>query len=172
MTVAGSLRRGGRRRFLPTGASEEETAGGIYGVIVSAAVMTASHATTAIAVDIAVLVTLTIYWSAERFSRLVAERIHRGHRPDVRNVVAHLTSGWEIVTASVIPLLVLIVARLLGFAIDTAVLIALASSTLLLCLAGWEMGRHGNLSTAERVGVTVVAGMFGIVLIGLKTLLH
>ncbi|GAA0928656.1 hypothetical protein [Virgisporangium aurantiacum] len=157
---------------MPTGASEEETAGGIYGVIVSAAVMAASHATTAIAVDLAVLATLIVYWSAERFARLVAERIHQGHRPDVRSVVAHLTSGWEIVTASFIPLVVLILARLLGFAIDTAVLIALASSTLLLCLAGWEMGRNGQLSTGERIGVTAVAGMFGIVLIGLKALLH
>lgn len=172
MTVVWSLRRTGRRRFMPTGATEEETAAGIYGVIVSAAVMAASHATTAIAIDVAVLVTLTVYWSAERFARLVAERIHQGHRPDVRSVVAHLTSGWEIVTASVIPLVVLVVARLLGRPLDTAVLIALSSSTVLLCLAGWEMGRHGNLSTAERVGVTVIAGMFGILLIGLKTLLH
>ena len=172
MTMAWSLRRPDRQRFMPTGASEEETAAGIYGVIVSAAVMAASHATTAWAMIVSVLVTLTVYWLAERFARLVAERIHQGHRPDVRRVVAHLTAGWEIVTASVIPLLVLIVARLVGRSLDVAVLIALSSSTLLLCLAGWEMGRHGHLSTGERIGVTVVAGMFGVLLIGLKAVLH
>jgi hypothetical protein len=171
MTMAWSPRPG-RQRFLPTGASEEETAAGIYGVIVSAAVMAASHVNTAVAMVVAVLGTLTIYWSAERFARLVAERIHQGHRPDVRRVLAHLTAGWEIVTASVLPLLVLISARLLGRTLHTSVLIALSTSTLLLCLAGWEMGRHGHLTTGERVAVTVVAGMFGVLLIGLKTLLH
>ncbi len=164
--------RSGRRRFTVTGASEEETAAGIYGVIVSAAVMAASHVGTAWRMVVAVLATLIIYWSAERFARLVAERIHQGHKPTMSQVVAHLTAGWEMVTASAVPLLVLIVARLLGRSLETAVLIALSTSTLLLGLAGWEMGRHGHLTTVERVAVTIVAGMFGVLLIGLKALLH
>jgi positive regulator of sigma E activity len=162
----------GRRRFMPTGASEEETAAGIYGVIVSAAVMASAHVDTAVRLVAAVLVTLVIYWSAERFARLVAERIHQGRRPEMGQVLAHLTSGWEIVTASVLPLLVLIVARLLGRSLDTAVLIALSSSTLLLCVVGWEMGRHGHLNVGERILVTMVAGTFGLLLIVLKSLLH
>ena len=68
---------------LARGSTEEATAAGIYGVIVSAAVMAASHAPTAVATVVAVLVTLTIYWGAERYSRIVAERIHQGHRPPV-----------------------------------------------------------------------------------------
>jgi positive regulator of sigma E activity len=170
-SVVWSLRPG-RRRFVVTGASEEQTAAGIYGVIVSAAVMAASHADTAVAMVVAVLVTLVVYWSAERFARLVAERIHQSGRPDVRRILAHLTAGWEIVTASVLPLLVLIVARLLGRDLDTAVVISLSCSTLLLCAAGWEMGRHGHLTVVERFVVTAVAGLFGIVLIALKALLH
>src|SRR5688572_21958143 len=110
-------------RFTATGASEEETAAGIYGIIVSAAVMAASHAKTAVRLVAAVLVTLVRYWSAERFARLVAERIHQGHRPDARQVVAQLTSGWEMVSASALPLLVLAVARLVGRPLDTAVTI-------------------------------------------------
>jgi hypothetical protein len=48
-----------------TRATEENTAAGIYGVIVASSVMAAAHAETAIAVDLAVLVTLVIYWGAE-----------------------------------------------------------------------------------------------------------
>ena len=74
---------------------EEATASGIYGVIVSAAVMSASHADKAYKVIIAVVVTLTIYWGAERYARIVAERIHEGHRPSwtTRALPAHPRVG-------------------------------------------------------------------------------
>jgi hypothetical protein len=165
-------RRRGLGRLTPSGNTEEATAAGVYGVIVSASVMTASHASTAVAVDAAVLVTMIIYWSAERFARVVAGRIHSGHRPDRRELRRELTTGWQIVSASVLPLIVLVVTRLLGRPLDQAILAALVCCTLLLCLAGWEMGRHGQLSRLERLVVTAVAGSFGFLMIVLKSLLH
>ena len=44
------------------------------------------------------VVTLTIYWGAERYARIVAERIHEGHRPNWTSVRFQLTRGWEMVT--------------------------------------------------------------------------
>jgi hypothetical protein len=155
-----------------TRATEEGTAAGIYGVIVSAAVMAASHADSAAAVAVAVLVTLVIYWGAERYARLMAERIHEDRRPGWRHVRLQLTTGWEIVTASALPLAVLVILRLLGVDLDDAVIWALACSTLLLCLAGWEIGRLGHLTRVERVASSAVAGAFGAALILLKTILH
>jgi hypothetical protein len=155
-----------------THAREESTAAGIYGVIVSAAVMAASHAASAVALIVAVLVTLTVYWSAERYARLVAERVHTGHRPTWRHVWRQLATGWEMVAASALPLAVLALPRLLGVDLDRAVLGALSCSTLLLCLAGWEVGRHGQLTGWERLLSTAVAGVFGVALIVLKTALH
>ena len=152
--------------------NQEATASGIYGVIVSSAVMSASHAEKGYQVILAVLVTLVIYWGAERYSRIVAERIHEGHRPNWTTVRHQLTHGWEMVTASTLPLVVLAVMSVLGAELSTAVLAALACSTVLLCVAGWAVGRDGRLSTSERLVSTVVAGMFGIVFILLKTLLH
>ncbi len=95
-------------------AAEEGTAAGIYGVIVGSAVMVSAHPESAIALDVAVLVTLTIYWVAERYSRLVAERIHSGHRPTWAHVRQALTTGWEMVTATLLPLLTLSSMSLLG----------------------------------------------------------
>jgi positive regulator of sigma E activity len=155
-----------------TGSGEESTAAGIYGVIVSAAVMAASHAQTATAVAIAVLFTLVVYWAAERYSRLVAERIHDGRRPSWTQVRRQLTLGWAMVTASALPLVVLIVVALLGARLYVAVLSALVCSTVLLCVAGWEMGRHGQLTTRERLVSTAVAGFFGVSMVVLKALLH
>src|SRR5215212_7376198 len=94
------------RCWEPMSQTAESTAAGIYGVIVGAAVMAASHARTATAVATAVLVTLVVYWAAERYSRLVAERIHEGHPPSWREVRRQLATGWEMVTESTVPLAV------------------------------------------------------------------
>ena len=152
--------------------TEESTAAAIYGVIVGAAVMAASHADSALKVTVAVLVTLVIYWVAERYSRLVAERIHAGRRPSWGQARRQLTAGWELVTASALPLAVLAALSLAGARLYAAVLAALVTSTVLLCAAGWQMGRNGQLTGPERVVSAAVAGAFGVVMILLKAVLH
>jgi hypothetical protein len=155
-----------------TGSDEESTAAAIYGVIVSSAVMAASHANGAFAVAASVVVTLVVYWAAERYARLIAERIHDGQRPSWRQARRQLTRGWELVTASFLPLVVMIVARLLGADVSGAVLGGLVCSTVMLCVAGWEIGRHGHLSIGERLVSAIVAGLFGVGMIAMKALLH
>jgi hypothetical protein len=150
----------------------ENMAAGIYGVIIGAAVMATSHGKTATAVAVSVLVTLTIYWAAERYARLVAERIHDGRGLTWHEVRVQLTSGWAIVTASALPLAVLVLGDLLGFETVVAVSIALASSTLLLFGAGWEIGREASLSVTERIVMAIGAGAFGVMMAVLKALLH
>jgi hypothetical protein len=150
----------------------EGTAAGVYGVIVSSAVLVTAHAETAVATDLIVLVTLAVYWAAERYARIVAERIHEGHRPNRQAIRAQLTSGWEIISASLLPLLVLLLVSLLGAGLNAAALAALACSTGLLCLAGWRMGADGRLTLGERVASTLVAGAFGAAMVALKVLLH
>ncbi|UWP85684.1 hypothetical protein [Dactylosporangium fulvum] len=172
MASAGRRRHSIARRVRLAGATKESTAAGIYGVIVSAAVMASSHAGSATALVVAVAVTLIVYWSAERYARLVAERIHEGHRPAWRQVGQQLTTGWEIVTASALPVAVLVVLRLMGIDLYVAVIWALVCSTLLLCLAGWDVGRRGQLTGPERLASAAATGMFGVVMILLKVVLH
>ena len=172
MGGADGARPGGGRRHLVRHPSEHATATGIYGIIVSSAVLASSHAETAVAVDVAVLVTLLVYWAAERYARLVAARIHDGARPSWPHVRHELTSGWEFVTASLLPLAALVVTRLAGASLDTAILAALWCSTFLLALSGWEVGAAGNLTRLERFAVALVAGLFGVAMIVLKSLLH
>jgi hypothetical protein len=150
----------------------EGTASGIYGVIVCAAMLVTSHAERAWREVLAVLITLTIYWAAERYARIMAERIHEGHRPTWLTVRHQLTSGWEIVTASTLPLVVLVLMRLAGARLTTAEFAALGCTTVLLCVAGWRMGAAGRLTTAERFLSTITAGAFGAAMIVLKTFLH
>ena len=160
------------RHHSPRNPSVEATASGIYGVIVSAGVMAAAHVDSATVLTVAVLVTLLVYWSAERYARLVAEYIHEGHRPDRAHVRRQLSSGWEIVTASFLPLGVLLLLRLLGAGLSASILGALVTSTALLALAGWGMGHRSGFTLVDRVVVSSVAALFGIFMIVLKTLLH
>jgi hypothetical protein len=159
-------------RIRLTAETEEGTASAIYGIIVSSATMASSHASTAISVEAAVLVALVIYWSAERYARLVAQRIHAGHRPTREQVREQVTSGWEMVTATAAPLVILVVVRLLGASLSAAITWALVCATVLLFLAGWEIGKDGRLSRGERLLCAVSAAMFGVVMMLLKTLLH
>jgi hypothetical protein len=172
MTSAEPRRPPARSRFSLTRDTEERTAAGIYGIIISVAVMAATYEETAVRVITSVLVTLITYWTAERYAVLVAERIHDGHRPAWHQVRLQLTAGWEIVTASALPLAVLVILKLLGVGLDQAINVAMTCGVVLLCLTGWSMGRHGQLSALERIVSAAAAGLLGVVLILLKSLFH
>jgi hypothetical protein len=162
----------GKRGIGAVRADPESTAAGIYGIIVSSAVMASSSAATTVGLVANILTTLIVYWAAERYARLVAERIHEGSPPGLDVIRERLATGWEMVTATVLPLLTLVVLRLSGVAQATAVTGALICATVLLGLAGWELGVDGRLSSRERLVSAAVAAAFGVLMIGLKTLPH
>jgi hypothetical protein len=151
---------------------EESTATGIYGVIIGAAVMASSRADTAAAVIASVGVTLLVYWAAERYARMVALRLHHDRRLTWEEVGQQLGEGWEVVTASVLPLLVLAAVTLRGVTVSVAVFAGLICATVLLCVAGWEIGRGTRLSFLKRLVLILVAGGFGGLMIAFKALLH
>jgi len=151
---------------------EARTANGIYGLIVGAAVMAAAEGDAVGRLAVAVLVTLFIYWVAERYAHVMARHIvlrRRLTRPELRRELSH---GWELVTASYLPLIVLVSTRLLGADLTGSVLSALLCSTVLLGLSGWRVGREAQLGLSRRLLSTAIAGAFGLVMIALKTLLH
>lgn len=152
--------------------SEESTATGILGIVVSGAVMASAHADSVWTLVVAVLATLLVYWAAERYARVVSRRVADGRRPTFAVLRSELTEGWEIVTGSTLPLLVLVALGLLGAEYRTAVLAALGTNTALLALAGWMIGRGGRLSTPERFASAGFAAVFGLLTIAFKTLVH
>ena len=102
---------------------------------------------------------------AERYARLVAARIHQKHRPGWRDVRRQFTLGWEMVTASLVPLAVFLVISVLGASLYVAVLSGLGTSTVLLAASGWEMGRNGKRTGRERIVAAAVAAVFGLAMI-------
>jgi post-segregation antitoxin (ccd killing protein) len=157
------------RRML---AEETRTANGIYGIIVGSAVLVSVHGSTVGQLAVAVLGTLVIYWVAERYAHVMARRIVHPEALGWSELRRELHHGWELVTASFLPLGVLVGTRALGADVSTAVVAALVCATVLLSAAGWQVGREAGLARGARFLSAVCAGAFGAGMILLKTLLH
>jgi hypothetical protein len=146
-------------------------AAGIYGTIVASAVLAAggSHLRT-LPLAVTVLVTLLVYWAAEGYAELLAEQAHAGRLPTWTQLRAALAAIWPMVSASYVPLLSLLLARVLGAATRTAATVALVVAIALLLVHGWVAGRASQLRGIRLFAVTLVAGAFGLVMVLLKLL--
>jgi hypothetical protein len=144
-------------------------AAGIYGTIITAAVLAAAggHLATA-ALAIAVLVTLVVYWAAEQYAEVLGEQAAHGRLPTWSRIWAGMVITWPMVAAAYIPVLVLIVARIFNATETTAANLALAVAVLSLVVHGWTAGRAAELHGAKLVAVTAIAGGLGVVMIILK----
>jgi hypothetical protein len=151
---------------------ETRTANGIYGLIVSTAVMASEGGESVGRLAVAVVVTLLVYWAAERYAHVLARRIGLRRKQTRSELLRELSDGWELVTASFLPLAVLLGTHRLGVDLSGSILSALAFSTVLLALIGWRVGREAQLSLAQRLLSAACAGAFGVVMIALKTFLH
>jgi hypothetical protein len=142
---------------------------GIYGTIVASAVLAAggSHLRT-VALAVAVLVTLLVYWAAEGYAELLGEHAHSGRLPSWSHVRASLAGIWPMVTASYVPLASLLVVRVLGADTRTAATVALLVTIALLLVQGWVAGKASQLRGVRLLAVTLIAGAFGVMMILLK----
>jgi len=151
---------------LPAG---RRRAAGIYGAIVTAAILAAAgEQVGTVALAVAVVVTLLVYWSAEEFAELLGEQTARGELPGRARVVAELRTTWPMVTASSGPLVAMLLARLAGAAPGTAVNAGLSVAVVLLMWHAWSAGRAARLRGIPLVVTTCVAGLLGVVMILLK----
>jgi hypothetical protein len=150
---------------------EVRRAAGIYGTIVTAAVLATAGATLRTApLAVAVFVTLLVYWVAEEYAE-IGEHASAGHLPTWAHTRAALAAKWPMVSASYIPLLTLLVARVAHASTTTAALIALCVTVGLLMIYGWKSSRATGLSGLAQLGMTVAAGALGLLMILLKVLL-
>lgn len=160
---AGATSSTGIQRVDPT-----RRATGIYGLIVTASVLaTGGTSLSVLPLAVAVFVTLLVYWLAEEYAALV-EHTSAGHLPTWTRTRSLLLAKWPMVSASYLPLIVLLVSRVLGVTTSTAALLALVATVLLLMVAAWRAGRSAGLTGVSLGGMTAVAGLLGLVMIGLK----
>ncbi len=126
--------------------------------------------TTALAVT--VVVTLVVYWLAEEYAELLGEHSRAGHLPSAAIIRSSLAGAWPMVTASFLPLVALLVARLLGASSIDAAWFALSTAVALLVVHGYGAARAANLVGVRLAAVTATAGLLGVAMIVLKALLQ
>lgn len=146
-------------------------AAGIYGAIVTAAILDTAggHVSTA-ALVVSVVVTLLVYWLAEEYAEVVGEQVEGGRLPSRASVRSALAATWPMVTASYVPLLALVLAWLAGASDLTAANVGLAAAVILLTFHGWLAARAAQLRGRPLFFATATAAALGIVMILLKDL--
>lgn len=144
----------------------------IYGLIISSGVMaSAGPSVSLLGVAGAVLVTVFVYWVAEQYAAVLAAQL-AGRATSRSHLRESLREGWPMVEASYAPLLVLLLAWLVGASRTVAVFSALIFTTALLFSFGWIAGRRSGLSGLALLASVLVAGGLGLVMIALKVALH
>lgn len=160
----------GTRIFAP--GSTDDLAPAIYGTVICASVLAAVDPQGSIRhAVLTVVVTVFVYWLAERYSLLLAVHVH-GEGITLRQVADVLRRGWRMVEASYTPVLVLLAARLLGASTADAVAAALFYTTGLLVALGWLIGRRTGQSGWALAGTMVFVGALGAIIVLLKFALH
>jgi len=145
-------------------------AAGIYGAIITAAILdTAGGRVSTTALVVSVVVTLLVYWIAEEYAEVLGEHTAGGRLPSRAYIQGSLVSSWPMVSASYLPLLAVVLAKLAGAADLTAANVGLVVA-MLLTIHGWLAGRAAQLQGRKLVIVTSIAASLGLVMILLKDL--
>jgi hypothetical protein len=146
-------------------------AAGIYGAIITAAILdTAGGHLPTLPLVVAVVVTLVVYWLAEEYAELLGEQAGNGRLPSRASIRAALAATWPMVSASFLPLLALVLARLAGASAAAAANIGLVAAIVLLTFHGWSAGRAARLHGWPLFLATSVALALGLVMVALKDL--
>jgi hypothetical protein len=146
-------------------------AAGIYGAIITAAILdTAGGHVSTTALVVSVVVTLLVYWIAEEYAEVLGEQAAGGHLPSWASIRKALVSTWPMVTASYMPLLAVVVAKLAGASALTAANVGLVVAIVLLTVHGWLAGRAAQLQGWKLLWATSIAAGLGLVMILLKDL--
>jgi hypothetical protein len=140
--------------------------------VTAAALAAGGTKLSALALAVTVVVTLIVYWLAEQYAELLAEHTHAGRLPTRRQIQTSLADAWPMVTASYLPVAVLLLASVLGASSIWSARLALGVAVVLLVIYGHAAGRAAGLTGIRLAAVTGMAGGLGVAMIVLKTLLQ
>src|SRR6516164_1205643 len=144
-------------------------AAGIYGAIITAAILdTAGGRVSTTALVVAVVVTLLVYWIAEEYAEVLGEHTSGGRLPSRAYIQGSLVSSWRMVSASYMPLLAVVLARVAGASQLAAANAGRGLATVLLTVDGWLAGRAAQLQGWRLVMVAALAVGLGLVVIWVK----
>jgi predicted metal-dependent hydrolase len=150
---------------------DRELAHAVHGTVVGAAAMAAAslHGTLG-QVVVTVLVTVFVYWAAERYARVLSVAVDGP--PRLARVAEVLRHGWPMVEAAYTPLAVLVVVEVVTDNLRAGVLTALVVATVLLGGLGHLAAKRAGTSAGAAIGWAAASAALGVVIILLKLSLH
>ena len=152
-------------------AAGRRRAAGIYGAIITTSILTSVAAKVpTLALALSVLITLIVYWLAEQYAEVLGQQTVRGQLPSLAHIRHALRASWPIVSASFIPLAVLLLARIAGASRADAAWAGIGMSIVLLAYHGWAAGRAAGLRGGRLAATTLAAAILGLALVALKNL--
>jgi hypothetical protein len=153
--------------------SAQQLAGAIYGTILSTALIAAyseDPGSDPLQVAAAVLVTSLVFWLAHAYAGVLARGSESGE--GIGLVPSELARQWPVVSGSVPPVAPLLLAPMGLTSDDTAETIAIAVGIGLLGAWGMVIAlRRGRGPVGIVIGAAESA-FFGIIVVGLKALIH
>ena len=155
---APSARTSGRRR-----------AAGIYGAIVTAAILDAAGGKLPTdTLVVAVVATLVVYWLAEQYAEVLGEQTEGGAVPSWDYIRGQLDASCPMVSASYLPLLALVLARVAGASGLAAANVTLVTVVVLLMFHAWAAGRAAELRGRQLLLAASIVAALGLAMIVLK----
>jgi hypothetical protein len=143
------------------------------GTVVAAAVIaaTAGHVDSTAQLSVAIVGTTCVYWLAHLHAAAIGAAVNTGLHPlhALRSAASHT---WTIAAASLLPLAILVLAKVAGAELVTASWIALWGTVGLLTLYSYLAGRRGGLGIRDSMVCAVAGCGLGLVAAALKAALH
>ncbi len=152
----------------------EHPAEAIYGTLIASAVIAtnAAEGESGGKIFVTGLAVLTLYWLAHVYADVLGQRLATRERPGWRSIIRTALYDWALLRGALLPLAVFGVMRLLFASVDTAALIALWTTVLLLGCWGFVAAVRGGAKRFELLAETIVCAGFGVLVIVLKTVIH
>ena len=146
----------------------------LYGAIVAGSVLAVSsaHAEDTAHVAVATALVTAIYWLAHVYVDAIGGRFRDNDRPMHRRIVDAMRDTTELLIGAVPPILIFLLARLLGADVQAAAQAALWFTVVMLLVAGAGAAYLAGVRGVTLVVESLIAGSFGLLVILLKYLLH
>jgi hypothetical protein len=146
----------------------------LYGAVVAGSVfaISSAHAPSSGHVAVVTIVVTAIYWLAHVYVDAVGNRFRDSDRTMFGRVVESMRDSFEVLVGCVPPIAVFGLARLFGADISMAALIALWFTVAVLVVAGAGAAYLAGVRGWPLVLESAISGLFGVLVILLKYLLH
>lgn len=147
--------------------------GVLTGTVVCAAVIAygASHVESTKQLCVAIFGTVLVYWLAHLHARTLGAAVTHGHHPLLALRLA-LVETWPIAGASVLPIVILLLAEVAGASLRTAAWVALGATIVLLTAYSYLAGVRSGLGVGGRIASAAIGACIGILVALLKVWLH